>query len=157
MAESLWTLSEGIVLLAESIQIRLNNFKWSPPDCTFQYMWISVSPPTGSRSLEKKLPFSLRKSHNSLKTTNLIPPAPLAQVVYLKDIVCYLSLLERGRAEDKLECKCLGDRKNVCDKNIGCKPVGAVIIGGNISGCPGRWVVQGREEMVLSGKQLRPV
>nr|XP_056705276.1 diacylglycerol kinase gamma isoform X2 [Euleptes europaea] len=57
----------------------------------------------GSRSLEKKFPFILRKSHNSLKTACLHSPAPLAQVVYLKDIVCYLSLLERGRAEDKLE------------------------------------------------------
>ncbi|KAL8187628.1 UNVERIFIED_CONTAM: hypothetical protein K2H54_052127 [Gekko kuhli] len=64
---------------------------------------VACAPVTGSRSLEKKLPFSLRKSHNSLKTANLHSPAPLAQVVYLKDIVCYLSLLERGRAEDKLE------------------------------------------------------
>ncbi|XP_074859857.1 diacylglycerol kinase gamma isoform X4 [Carettochelys insculpta] len=57
----------------------------------------------GARSLEKRLPFSLRKTHNSLKTASPHPPALASQVAYLKDIVCYLSLLERGRAEDKLE------------------------------------------------------
>uniref|UniRef100_A0A8B9CK32 Diacylglycerol kinase n=1 Tax=Anser brachyrhynchus TaxID=132585 RepID=A0A8B9CK32_9AVES len=69
---------------------------------------LILSPPSlpaGSRSSEKRLPFSLRKSHSALKAAPLHPPASLAQVVYLKDIVCYLSLLERGRAEDKLECK----------------------------------------------------
>ncbi|XP_035400584.1 diacylglycerol kinase beta-like isoform X1 [Cygnus atratus] len=57
----------------------------------------------GSRGSEKRLPFSLRKSHSALKAAPPHSPASLAQVVYLKDIVCYLSLLERGRAEDKLE------------------------------------------------------
>lgn len=67
--------------------------------------FIPHSLPTGTKSMEKKLPFNLRKSHSSQKAAPLPPPVTVAQVVHLKDIVCYLSLLERGRAEDKLECK----------------------------------------------------
>ncbi|XP_009995020.1 PREDICTED: diacylglycerol kinase beta-like [Chaetura pelagica] len=66
---------------------------------SFKRKICQASPDT--QSVEKRLPFSLRKS--SQQAAPPLPPAPLAQVVHLKDIVCYLSLLERGRAEDKLE------------------------------------------------------
>ncbi|XP_009875195.1 PREDICTED: diacylglycerol kinase beta-like, partial [Apaloderma vittatum] len=68
------------------------------PDTQRQSSGVSQFNTLGMRSVERRLPFSLRKSHSFFP-----PPSPVDQVVHLKDIVCYLSLLERGRAEDKLE------------------------------------------------------
>ncbi|KAI1235723.1 hypothetical protein IHE44_0001804, partial [Lamprotornis superbus] len=73
------------------------------PESQHQSPGVSQHSTLGMRSTEKRLPFSLRKGPSSLKATPPPPPTPVAQVVHLKDIVCYLSLLERGRAEDKLE------------------------------------------------------
>ncbi|XP_014342895.1 diacylglycerol kinase beta [Latimeria chalumnae] len=78
------------------------------PEELCQHLFTSFKRKTCSRSPESQrqgssLSLGLRKSHSSLKVSPQLHPSQMPQVVYLKDIVCYLSLLERGRAEDKLE------------------------------------------------------
>ncbi|XP_052378756.1 diacylglycerol kinase beta-like isoform X1 [Oncorhynchus keta] len=74
------------------------------PACT------QVKPSTCSSSntltpTPAKSPASLRLSPERIRGEKRRSPSPVPspQVVFLKDIVCYLSLLERGTPEDKLE------------------------------------------------------
>lgn len=45
----------------------------------------------------------MKSNSTPVKTASVLQPLDTVQ---LKDIVCYLSLLEGGRPEDKLECEC---------------------------------------------------
>lgn len=65
----------------------------------------ACAPDTESKTAETQVP--------AKDQVAAIPPEKLvaqssgseSPIVYLKDVVCYLSLLETGRPQDKLECK----------------------------------------------------
>uniref|UniRef100_A0A669F7V7 Diacylglycerol kinase n=1 Tax=Oreochromis niloticus TaxID=8128 RepID=A0A669F7V7_ORENI len=70
------------------------------PEELCQHLFTSFKSKTGGCSPDQsRKHLSLRRSPSPQRAS----PLPSPQVVFLKDIVCYLSLLERGTPEDKLE------------------------------------------------------
>uniref|UniRef100_A0A8C8K5T0 Diacylglycerol kinase n=1 Tax=Oncorhynchus tshawytscha TaxID=74940 RepID=A0A8C8K5T0_ONCTS len=73
------------------------------PEELCQHLFTSFKSKTGGCSPEMpRAGVGLLGKYNASKRRSP-SPLPSPQVVFLKDIVCYLSLLERGTPEDKLE------------------------------------------------------